>query len=65
MLLGWLKRKMKPNEETPEDTHKRVRKVTDRISRAERTIDRSERLLRASGYYNDRLEGTRLHGRTN
>ena len=62
-MFGWLKRIMERDKESPEETHSRVRKVTDRISRAERTIDRSERLLRASGYYNDRLEGTRHHGR--
>lgn len=41
----------------------RDREVIERLTRAQKEIERSKRLLRASGYYNDRLEGTHNYGR--
>lgn len=63
-MLGWISNMFKSQKEPPEETEKRSQVVHERVTKAERAIERSDRLMRASGYYNDRLEGTRNHGRT-
>ena len=45
------------NKETRQSPLERDKEVINRLTRAQKEIERSKRLLRASGYYNDRLEG--------
>jgi hypothetical protein len=46
---------MDRNTNTRDD---RSKEIIERLNRAQAEIERSKRLVRASGYYNDRLEGT-------
>ena len=57
-MFGWLS-DMFSKEENVKPLQDRDKEILVRLSRAQEEIDRSKRLLRASGYYNDRLEGTR------
>jgi len=55
-MIGWLK-DLFMNKETRQSPLERDKEVINRLTRAQKEIERSKRLLRASGYYNDRLEG--------
>lgn len=59
-MIGWIKELFMNKDDPKRD---RDRKVIERLSKAEHEIDRAKRLLKASGYYNDRLEGTHQYGR--
>lgn len=60
-MIGWFRRLFVDKD--PRDSDDRRKEVVERLTRAQKEIERSKRLLRASGYYNDRLEGTHSYGR--
>lgn len=59
-MMGWFRGKFMNKDDQKSD---RSREVIERLTTAQKEIDRAKRLLRASGYYNDRLEGTHQYGR--
>lgn len=59
-MFGWFKDKFMNKSDLRTDERK---EVIERLTRAQKEIERSKKLLRASGYYNDRLEGTHEFGR--
>lgn len=62
-MSGWFKRMFRREDMKP--VVERDIEVIKHLNRAQKEIERSKRLLRSSGYYNDRLEGTHENSRVN
>lgn len=60
-MFGWFRRIFVDSDKSTNED--RDKEVIARLTRAQKEIERSKRLLRASGYYNDRLEGTQRNVR--